>query len=207
MSSFAGMLPSLVRHSSLSDRDKVIYAEMTATCPSYGYVTKERAESMANHLNLEIKQIYNSLQRLCRKGFIVKSKDELVIRYSFCKADEIQEETNPEDEIDRPPKHSIEELKELKKIRKLAFWGKVHTANQKMKYKMPEVALIEFAKHWCESGDEDRKMKFEKQKSWNTFLRMETWQKKNYTGNCYLNGEGPDNKVTISSKQNYGQRG
>lgn len=36
--------------------------------------------------------------------------------------------------------------------------------------------IFDFFKYWGEHGDRDKKMRFEKQKSWNTKLRLKKWQ-------------------------------
>jgi hypothetical protein len=43
----------------------------------------------------------------------------------------------------------------------------------------PDEMLTEFCKYWTEHSDKAKKMRFEKEKSWNTKLRLERWSRNN----------------------------
>lgn len=57
--------------------------------------------------------------------------------------------------------------------------------------------LDDFVEYWTEHGDKDKKMRFEKQKSFSTTRRVKTWIKNNFNNNNY--GDKQQNKQTAIS--------
>ena len=57
--------------------------------------------------------------------------------------------------------------------------------------------LDDFVDYWTEHGDNDKKMRFEKQKSFSTTRRVKTWIKNNFNNNNH--GESKQNKQTAIS--------
>jgi hypothetical protein len=93
-------------------------------------------------------------------------------------ADETQATPNKNDKNDKNEKNDKNTLEERKKT----FQNRIVEANDNRKVKCSRETLNEFYSFWSEIGDNDKKMKFEKTRSFNTSRRLTTWVKNNYNG-------------------------
>ena len=86
--------------------------------------------------------------------------------------------------IEEVYKEEEERLKD-RENRKTAFGMKLEPFLETYDRKM----LAEFFDYWTEHGDNDRKMRFEKEKSFNVSLRLSRWAKNSW--NKTIGGEEP----------------
>ena len=67
--------------------------------------------------------------------------------------------------------------------REKEFYGKISEHWKKSHSDMPKEEVREFFDYWTERGDNDKKMRFEKEKTFGISRRMTTWKKNNFGGN------------------------
>jgi uncharacterized short protein YbdD (DUF466 family) len=67
--------------------------------------------------------------------------------------------------------------------REKEFYSKISEHWKKSHSDMPKEEVREFFDYWTERGDSDKKMRFEKEKTFGISRRMTTWKKNNFGGN------------------------
>jgi len=72
--------------------------------------------------------------------------------------------------------------KKTQQGRENSFKDLIRTANDNRKEKCKPSTLNEFYEYWSTIGDNEKRMRFEKTKSFNTARRLTTWVNNNYNG-------------------------
>ena len=67
--------------------------------------------------------------------------------------------------------------------REKEFYSKISEHWKKSHPDMPKEEVREFFDYWTERGDNDKKMRYEKEKTFGISRRMTTWKKNNFGGN------------------------
>jgi len=67
--------------------------------------------------------------------------------------------------------------------REKEFYSKISEHWKKSHLDMPKEEVRNFFDYWTERGDSDKKMRFEKEKTFGISRRMTTWKKNNFGGN------------------------
>lgn len=96
----------------------------------------------------------------------------------------------------RKEKTKEERIEDFKKS--LYKYSDVYKKPDKAKLTYPNEMVVKFFEFWIESGDSDKKLKFEKEKTWQTSLRLKRWSNNNFgnkSTNHTSNYEPPKIKV------------
>jgi hypothetical protein len=118
---------------------------------------------------LSIKFIDDQLKDI--KNRSEKARENAEKRWSK-KETPMQPHANKKREEEKRRDKSIEERKEEFKKLTQSEWSRLGGNNY-----MPESEAIEFTKYWVEHGAQDKKMRFEKEKSFGVGRRLGTWKK------------------------------
>jgi len=80
--------------------------------------------------------------------------------------------------VSNPPKVKESKVKESKEDRANEFATRTKELN--LDVELSDIDVQKFNLHWCQSGDKDTKLHFEKQKTFDHKRRMQTWKLNNY---------------------------
>ena len=89
---------------------------------------------------------------------------------------------NNDKELNRNTRANTSATKTIEQ-REKEFYSKISEHWKKSHPDMPKEEVREFFDYWTERGDNDKKMRFEKEKTFGISRRMTTWKKNNFGGN------------------------
>jgi hypothetical protein len=121
-------------------------------------------------------------------------KEQTTLKPPLNDPEAIKEDEEKEKEPDKKKKLSIED-------RKKVFTEKVFQIGTNANF--DKEMLNEFVSYWSEHGEEDRKMRFEKQTSFSITRRLGTWKrnKQKFDGNGSQNNTKNNRATTTTSER------
>tara|TARA_R110002096_G_scaffold92654_1_gene209338 strand:- start:138 stop:794 length:657 start_codon:yes stop_codon:yes gene_type:complete len=142
-------------------------------------------DKLAKELNLSTQKIRTSISKLKSTSEITSvstSQGTIIQIVKYKDYQVVTSKTTDEQQTDNKPITTNKNVKKEKNIdeRKQSFRQSIASFNKANPNKYPKQLYVDFESYWSEHGENDIKMRFEKQTSFNINRRLATWFKNDF---------------------------